>query len=401
MAALGETRGLHDVLEALAHDRDVPGAAIVGAGGVQAEETLFAYRASVLVEGQHADVVHVTRAVHGGARIGLGEDQRIHLHAGRKIGGGKTCQRSRRGIRVLASHQAQAGSLHRAQHRFAVLRRHFVLAITEEGEMVVGGPAQESLRFGALPVAHRHDAIAEFVGDGLHLRPHLLPVRHRGAHVVQGARDLVAQLPHRLLVGLAIDFEMHEGFRRTVADRQQLPGSIASQREDRMHDPVHGDAVLGHQHADRIHQEGHVVVVDLHDGMGAVDRIAGGRVEHADQRLPGRALTGQFEGAQRDAGPVGRRTQREFLLGQPGEIGPGEIAGQDLLGSGRFRLHGCEDGIEGSGSGLGVHETRFSGFQKVRNCTRYGRPASSSPCPKSPRPTGDSRPPGACLESRP
>src|SRR3546814_691 len=53
----------HHVLEALAHQRDVPRAPVVGAGGVQAEEALLAGRLALVVELEHADVVHVAGVV--------------------------------------------------------------------------------------------------------------------------------------------------------------------------------------------------------------------------------------------------------------------------------------------------------------------------------------------------
>src|SRR3546814_15397971 len=67
----------HHVLEALAHQRDVPRAPVVGAGGVQAEEALLAGRLVLVVELEHADVVHVAGAVHRRAWVCLGQDQRV------------------------------------------------------------------------------------------------------------------------------------------------------------------------------------------------------------------------------------------------------------------------------------------------------------------------------------
>ncbi|KAG0753857.1 hypothetical protein G6F22_021272 [Rhizopus arrhizus] len=101
------------MLVALAHQRDLPRATVVGAGGEQAEEALLADDLALGVEFQHADVVHVAGAVHARTGIGLGQDQRVL-----QPGGGVQALRGQRldrtgGGLVLAAHQAQAGVVQR------------------------------------------------------------------------------------------------------------------------------------------------------------------------------------------------------------------------------------------------------------------------------------------------
>ena len=69
--------GLHHVFVTFAHQRDFPRPARVGAGGVQTDETLLGDGATVGVETEHADVVHIARAVHGCAGVCFGQDQGI------------------------------------------------------------------------------------------------------------------------------------------------------------------------------------------------------------------------------------------------------------------------------------------------------------------------------------
>src|SRR3546814_11558725 len=57
---------------------------------------------------------------------------------------------------LAAAHQAQASGFVGAQKFAAALADHVVLAVAEEGEMVVGGPAQELLRLGATGIGNRH-----------------------------------------------------------------------------------------------------------------------------------------------------------------------------------------------------------------------------------------------------
>ena len=56
-------------------DGDVPDGTGVGAGGEEADEAAFAVDVAGGVEALDADVVQVGRAVHGGAGVGLGDDQ--------------------------------------------------------------------------------------------------------------------------------------------------------------------------------------------------------------------------------------------------------------------------------------------------------------------------------------
>ena len=155
VAVVAQARGLHHGGVAQAHQRDVPGTAVVGAGGVQAEEALLGDGAPIGVKRQHADVVHVAGAVHGGSGIGLGQDQRIERGAGRQVGSRQPGQRARLRLLVLAAQQAHAAAVDRAQHALAVALGHFVFAIAQEGEMVVGRPVQELLRLGTPAAARR------------------------------------------------------------------------------------------------------------------------------------------------------------------------------------------------------------------------------------------------------
>ena len=71
-------------------------------------------------------------------------------------------------------------------------------------------------------------------------------------------------------------------------DDWQQAGGIALGLQDRMHEP--GDRVPGsrERHRQRIDEEGHVVG-DQFDHRVASARARGGRLQHANQRLPGAA----------------------------------------------------------------------------------------------------------------
>src|SRR5690606_27654161 len=142
-------------------------AAVVGAGGVQAEEALLAGDVAVGVELEDADVVHVALAVDPRTGAGLGQDQRLGDAGLVQAVRGQALDRTRRAV-VLAAHQAQAGALDRRQHRFATLLDHLVFAVAEQDEVVGSGPAEELLRLAAAGVVHRHAAGGQVIGQYLH-----------------------------------------------------------------------------------------------------------------------------------------------------------------------------------------------------------------------------------------
>ena len=355
VAVQGQARGLHHRLVALAHQRDFPRAAVVGAGGVQAQEALLAHGAAGFVEHQHADVVHVAGAVHGGAGVGLGEDERVKRGARGQVGGGQAGDRARLHQVVLAAHQAQAAAVDGGQ---LAVGGDFVFAVAQEGEVVVGGPAQEGLGLEAAGAVHGHGPGVELVGDAQHFLAHHFPVGHGLAHVAQSGAQGGFDGGHGFGVGLAVDFQVHQRFGGALAQALQLAGGVAGHAHHGVGDLVQGGAELGQRHAHGIHQEGHVVVGDAHDGVAAVEAVGGlGRVEHGDLGGAGRALAGEAQEGPGDGGPVGRIAGLEFVLRQALVEAAGEALQQVLLGGGQPRRQGGDDGIEGIGGsqGVGVH----------------------------------------------
>ncbi len=313
VAGRAQARTLHHVLVALAHQRDFPRAAVVGAGGEQAEEALFADDAALGVEFQHADVIHVAAAVDPRAGVGLGQDQRV----GQAAGGvqalrGQPLDRARhRG--VLAAHQAQAGAVLGGQHVLAALLLHLVLTVAEEGEMVVRGPAQELLRLVARLIAHRQGALAQVFGQGQRLVAHRLPVLDDGTHVLQRFTHALGHRVHGL-GRLAVDLQQHHRLQRAVTDAGQLAGLVAAQRDHRVAQHVHADAHVGQRQRNGVHQERHVVIDDLQHGVGGFPAIGlQARIEHADVGLARLAHAGELQHAGGQRRPVLGTVRAELI----------------------------------------------------------------------------------------
>ncbi len=313
VAGRGQARLLHHVLVALAHQRDFPRATVVGAGGEQAEEALLADDLALGVEFQHADVVHVAGAVHARTGIGLGQDQRV-LQPGRGVQAlrGQGLDRTCGGL-VLAAHQAQAGVVQRRQHLFLALLLDAVLAVAEEGEVVVGGPAQEFLCFLARRVVDRQLAVAQVVGQRQRLVLHRLPVAHDRTHFVQRLADGLLDGRHGF-GRLAVDLQQHHRLGITLADLDQLAGLVAGEAQHRMAQHVDAHALFGQRHGDGVDQERHVVVDDLQHGVRRFPTVGlRGRIEHADVGLAGLAGTGEFQRLSRERDPLFSAVVRELV----------------------------------------------------------------------------------------
>ena len=342
--AVGRQAGhAHHVFVALAHQRDFPRAAGIGAGGEHAEETLLGHRAALGVVLEHADVIHVTGAVDRRTSIGLGQDQRIARLAGR--------QRIGAGVDRRIAHQAQARPGLRQQHVLPAALADAVFAVAEQGEVVVGHPAQELLRLAAAGVVHRQLARGQVVGQRQHLLAHRSPVldgqAHLGQHFGNGRDDAVHGLGR-----LTVHLEHHQRFGLALAHGGDAAIPVTAEAHHRMAQHVHADAQFGQFHRHRIDEERHVVIDDLQHRMRRLPTMGlGGRVEHAHAGRARLATAGEIEQVQRQRGPHLGRVLREFVLGHAAI----ELADESLRfgepGLGHAHAHCGEDGIEGGFGG--------------------------------------------------
>ena len=79
VAVLAEARALDHARDLAAQQRHLARIGVVRRRGVEAHEAALAHDLARGVEALHADVVEVAGAVHGGARVGLGEHQQARL----------------------------------------------------------------------------------------------------------------------------------------------------------------------------------------------------------------------------------------------------------------------------------------------------------------------------------
>ena len=329
----------------------------IRAGGEDAQEPPLAGDATLLVEDLDADVVEVGRAVHGRARVGLGDDEQLGL-AG-LLARGRVQPGHRLGRRAVVAEDAEAGAAHGGEQVLAlVVHVEGVLAVAEEGEVVGGQPLEEPGRgadllrgdpHGRVVVQRKRDAAAPLA----HLAPVLDGVADVAENGAQLGRDLLAVLRR----GDAVDLQVHPRLgddaelvlgRRVGVDLLEGADGVPSDDQLRVHDEMDGAAERVERGGDRVDEERHVVGDDLDDGVPAGPALRlDGRVRHVDVGGADGALTGEVALGQGGPEEV-LRLAREEVLGrrvpvehvqQPVDVLPGLLGslfggGVQLLGPG-------------------------------------------------------------------
>jgi hypothetical protein len=291
-----EARALGHGVDLAPQQRNFAGPRRIGRGGEESDEAVLADHLAPRVIPLDADVVGVAVAVDGGPGVGLGHHQHGRRSAGEGAGRHGQRREARRLLPTPFAQHAQAAAGDQLQRQLAALAHQVVLAVAEQREVVVGQPLQEGAalrRFRGIDAGRRR---RQFLGRLLQVRDHGGPVADRGAHVRQHPFDALAQRCPLLRVDEAVHLDVHPRLarqvRRGMARRHRLQHAlgVALHREDGMHHQVQRQALAGELQRHGIHQEGHVVVDDLHDGVAGAPAVgARGRAEHPhlrDARLP-------------------------------------------------------------------------------------------------------------------
>ncbi len=312
-----------------AQHRDPGDALVVGLVGEQAEEAVFADHLAGLVDPLDRDVVEVTGPVHGGPGVGLGEDEALRV-----LGPGPHLRRQRRergGAALVVPQDAKPGAGDRHQ-RHALLPLHqVVLAVPEEGEVVVGEPAQQRLGLGGRPGALGFQP----VGEAQRRLGHLRVVLHRHPHVEQHPLQVLLQLGQGHARG-GVDLDVRPrlgdlvvlvpGVPQRPDHFPQRAGDVPADQELRVDDVEAVQPVPGELHRHRVDEERHVVGDDVDGAARLLQRRAHAPRAHPHQGAALRAL-GRHPGVLgRHPGHPGRPGVEEFLGRHLPVVGAEEVA---------------------------------------------------------------------------
>ena len=159
VVAPGRERGALEHSGDLApQDRHLARLGLVGLVGVEAEEAPLAHHLAVLVEALDAHVVEVGGAVDGGPRVRLGEVEDVRLERERANAGRQLVEAARALLAARLAQDPEAALGDRVEAQLAVLGHELVVAVAEEGELVVLEPLEERRRLLRIHVALGHRA---------------------------------------------------------------------------------------------------------------------------------------------------------------------------------------------------------------------------------------------------
>ena len=372
VAARVEAAALEDLLGLLADQRDPHQALGVGRTREQTEEAALAVHLAVRVEGLHTDVVEVRRPVHGGPGVGLGQHQQRLLARLRLDGLGQPAERLRH--LLVGAQDAQAGPGDGDQVVVAVAFLELVLAVAEEGEVLVGQPLEQVGGLTDLLVVERWRVAAQVGDDRRDLAVHLEPVLDGLTDVAEHALDVLHDRVGVVAVGQPVDLDVHpgladrlalrlEGAVRHRAGRLEGTGDVAHRVEAGVDDDVHVAQLPGQLHGQGVHEERHVVDHDLDHAVPAGRPAVLGQRGRGDPHLSGplRAVGGELvlrreravhvrvaavdEVLGRDVAVVGAHQLGDLVAGRPAGALPGlgeadrlvDQLGLGLLGRGLLR----------------------------------------------------------------
>ena len=147
------------------------------------------------------------------------------------------------------------------------------------------------------PDQGRAFAIRQAVGVGGQGGEHVAPIRHRAAHIGKNSRQMRRKLTAFLCVN-ARGFEVNEGFARLPivpfpADGCEHMGVITGNAQHRMNDAIHRYAAGGNGGRHRIHQKGHVVIIQRYTHHQTAMRI--GKAIQCNGRSARLAMQARFD----------------------------------------------------------------------------------------------------------
>ena len=363
VAVRGDPGPLEHRLDLLGDERHPHHRLGVRGGRVEAEEAALADDLAVGAVGPDADVVEVRHPVDGGLRVGLREHEQVLLvgHLRRLAAQDVGLLAERR----VGAQEAEAAAGDRCDDLALVGLLEAVVAVAEEGEVVVGHPAEEPRGQGHLVGV---DALRrrplELGRDDEALAAHLRPVLDGLPHVLEHLAHVALDLGPALLVALAVDDEQHPGLGElpdragaelggdvAVLDLLQPADGVADDDELRVDDEVDVDALADEGAGDRVDEERHVVGDDLDDGAGARPAVGvGARVEHAHVGGAGHPGAPQLELAVRRPGVGLGAARGELVVGHVPEVALAETGAPPVRRQLREDLRDrCEDLVAGGG----------------------------------------------------
>ena len=170
------------------------------------------------------------------------------------------------------SEHAKTRAVDSAENVFADLPDEVVLAVPEEDEVPAIDPVEECVDLLDRASIERRRSRHELSHDLVQPLAHHRPVLHRRPDIAENPADAAHELLEALRLGLAIDFELHQRFGQRAGhpcarreDLREVTVRLPEHVDDRMDRQLDPVSAAGELHANRVHQERHVIGDDLDD----------------------------------------------------------------------------------------------------------------------------------------
>ena len=211
MAGRREFRASESRLHLAAQHRNIHRRQAVSRRREQADNHPLAGHMALVVKGFHPDHIHMNAAVNRGALIGLGDhrqlglaDKRAHLFGQRSILGPVLEYRAI----GIPQHAEPAGF--GGQALLCPLALMAVLAIAEEGEMVIAQPFQEFPGLDNFTLCDGRGSGFQIRNDIADLGIHFRPILDRRPDIHKHLLQAAGQSRQCRRIGLLADFDMHK-----------------------------------------------------------------------------------------------------------------------------------------------------------------------------------------------
>ncbi len=305
MAVRSQCEVRHHLRHLVTQHGDLARIAAVGGGSPQSQESLLADQTALGVEMLDPDVIKVAGAVNGGLEVGLGDEHDV-ARAALAADVARQCALRVRGLLVASAQYPQTAGGDRLQGLVSLAPLQPVLAIAEEGEVAILHPSEQRDRFAQIARVEAVAQGAQILGGLARGALHLEPVGAGDPHIAHAALDLRRERLERGGIDDSVDFDVLEGLQPELlpggtllalgdiaafAQGEQSPRGVADHRKDRMRQKMQSERALRQCETDRIHEEGHVIVHHLDDGVRRGEAVlANGGVEYPHQGGPAPAM---------------------------------------------------------------------------------------------------------------
>ena len=273
-----EAEILHHPLDLPAQHRDVPGTAVIGRGGPEAQEAVFSGDFSAGIEGLYAHIVEIFVAMNCGGGVCLGQNQQFRLAS---LGADVAAKHGDAGTLPPAftvAENAEAGA--RIGDQAVLLRATLerVVTVAEKYEMASFHPTQQVACFSDVVGRNGLRRVFQEAYNRARLLTHRRPIGHGRANIGQGSFDVVLDLLDLCRIGLAVDLVELPGLGpvRCViavavticAGVGEAATAVTADFQHGVHDEVHGELGALEDDAQGIDQERHVVRYGQYECVG-------------------------------------------------------------------------------------------------------------------------------------